>query len=568
MFGRGVTALVAIGIGAGAAAAADLDYPPISMAQPPIFASRWEGFYVGPSLSGVYAPNQSATDAWFAPYADFSTTLPQSSSSSGYGGGVGVLGGFDRQIGSLVICAVADYDFLFGLKTTSSAEAALSLPEAGWYGVPLGVQYSQQLQSMGTLRARIGTAIGNDWLIYGTGGLAYGSVKTSVAGVLANGYEASGSRNGLAVGYVIGAGAQYAFAPDWSIGLEALYYNLGAQDTVGWGNYVAANLYTGDGIEGPELDEKSNLSGFELRLSAIYELGDAASAPHLQPSSDPNTDMPFTIGMRAGVSSGRGQMTLYDGTGAFRLSRLTYTGATAPTVEPYVRIDVPQWNLFATGYVGLGAQIGGNLQDEDWPPGLPYYSSTNSPLADGTLQYGTFDAGWYALNGDFYHLGALAGFTFQNDNYNAFGCTSTSGEVCPPGLVAANDLTISDAYNWKAARLGLAAKIAIPGSLTITADAAWLPWMSFSETNYHWLRMPGDFISGIPGVGSGGMGYQLEAEASYPISPNIDFGAGVRYSSFVAKGHINFQYATDGGPQVATFDSQRLQAFLETGFHF
>jgi hypothetical protein len=53
------------------------------------------------------------------------------------------------------------------------------------------------------------------------------------------------------------------------------------------------------------------------------------------------------------------------------------------------------------------------------------------------------------------------------------------------------------------------------------------------------------------------------------ITPNFDIGAGVRYWSMSAKGHINFQDASaGGGPQVATFNSQRAQAFLQTGYHF
>jgi hypothetical protein len=265
-------------------------------------------------------------------------------------------------------------------------------------------------------------------------------------------------------------------------------------------------------------------------------------------------------------------MTLYDSSGSTRLSRLTYKGATNLTAEPYFQMEMPDWNLYVSGFVGIGHQSGGTLQDEDFPPGISPYSSTNSTLQDGSLQYGALDVGYNALASSWYKLGGFVGYTFQEDNYNAFGCTqtATNADVCgaDDGLSPAN-LTISDRFNWSAARLGISGSVKLPYGLSLSANAAWLPVIAFSETNYHYLRMPGDFTGPLPGTGSGSTGFQLEAMADYMITPNIDIGVGARYWSLAAKGHINFQdAAADGEAQVANFNSQRVQAFLQTGYHF
>ena len=85
--------------------------------------------------------------------------------------------------------------------------------------------------------------------------------------------------------------------------------------------------------------------------------------------------------------------------------------------------------------------------------------------------------------------------------------------------------------------------------------------------------MPGDFASGIPESGSGSSSFELEGRVDYTIAPNLDIGAGMRYWSLNANGHMNFQdvvsYTSPGmSAQVAKFQTQQTQAFVETGYHF
>jgi hypothetical protein len=83
------------------------------------------------------------------------------------------------------------------------------------------------------LRGKVGLAA-NDWLFYGTGGLAYGETKSSTAlsctpgGLFCNpatlGF--SGIASEVKVGWAAGAGIAKAFG-NWSVGAEYLHMDLG-----------------------------------------------------------------------------------------------------------------------------------------------------------------------------------------------------------------------------------------------------------------------------------------------------------------------------------------------------
>ena len=141
--------------------------------------------------------------------------------------------------------------------------------------------------------------------------------------------------------------------------------------------------------------------------------------------------------------------------------------------------------------------------------------------------------------------------------------------VCPTGAVGSSNLGISDEGRWNSIRLGLAAQLTLPAGFSVRAEAAWLPYMSFNGGNDHWLREPQDFSGTIPESGSGSNGFQAEGELNYALSSNFDIGVGGRYWAMNAKGHMSFQnVSADGGSQVATFQTQRTQAFVQSAYHF
>jgi outer membrane immunogenic protein len=89
---------------------------------------------------------------------------------------------------------------------------------------------SEQIDWFGTLRAKLGFAQ-NNWLLYGTGGLAYGRVATS--GCICFGAPVgvplnfTGSNSTTNVGWAVGAGLNYGLTPNWIVGVEYLYVDLG-----------------------------------------------------------------------------------------------------------------------------------------------------------------------------------------------------------------------------------------------------------------------------------------------------------------------------------------------------
>ena len=78
-------------------------------------------------------------------------------------------------------------------------------------------------------RARIGFTPYDRFLIYATGGLAYGEVKSyaSVTGVQNAALGWSGSKSDVKYGWTLGAGAEYALTNNWTLKGEYLYYDLG-----------------------------------------------------------------------------------------------------------------------------------------------------------------------------------------------------------------------------------------------------------------------------------------------------------------------------------------------------
>jgi outer membrane immunogenic protein len=85
----------------------------------------------------------------------------------------------------------------------------------------------------GTVRARAGFAVDN-WLFYGTGGLAWGTLDAS-AGIDAcwdgctETASIRGSESDTNVGWTIGAGMEWGW-DNWVLGAEYLYVDLGSAD--------------------------------------------------------------------------------------------------------------------------------------------------------------------------------------------------------------------------------------------------------------------------------------------------------------------------------------------------
>jgi outer membrane immunogenic protein len=209
-------------LAAPAAMAADLYTPP--PAPPPMYSpapvAGWGGFYAGVHAGGGWGTQNPDTPAEFdldGPYA-------------------GVQLGYN----------FVSNQFLFGLEA-----------DASWSGIN-GVRVTsgpggtttEDIDWFGTVRGRLGYVMG-DWMPYVTGGWAYSSNTRTNNGIFgAQTTDASHS------GWTAGLGAEYAFAPGWSVKGEYKYFDFGSA-TYNWDN-------------GPPSDVSLKMSTFEIGLNRHF----------------------------------------------------------------------------------------------------------------------------------------------------------------------------------------------------------------------------------------------------------------------------------------------------------
>ena len=202
MFRKILLATAAVAALSTVASAADLPsrknapvYAPVAMA--PIFT--WTGFYVGANAGYGWAQDKYGLIA--------GSYFPNSDKARG--AFVGGTAGYNYQLANNVVLGLeGDLAWADLKKSTQCA---------------IGASCNTKIDALGTLRARIGYAFGNT-LVYGTGGLAYANVKSSIFDTLTPAaYSVSKAR----WGYALGAGVEYALNHNWSIKGEYMYYGLG-----------------------------------------------------------------------------------------------------------------------------------------------------------------------------------------------------------------------------------------------------------------------------------------------------------------------------------------------------
>ncbi|MFG1360242.1 outer membrane protein [Xanthobacter pseudotagetidis] len=142
----------------------------------------------------------------------------------------------------------AGYNYQLANGTVLGFEADVAIGQLGEsvpyaYDTPdtrLRGEVAASVNAFGTARVRIGQAFGR-FLPYVTGGLAWGRVAMSNNGSLlwANDFDSpptyhavgySSAARSTALGWTLGAGAEYALADRWSVKAEYLYLDLGGAD--------------------------------------------------------------------------------------------------------------------------------------------------------------------------------------------------------------------------------------------------------------------------------------------------------------------------------------------------
>lgn len=218
------------------AMAADLPAAPAYKA--PVYKTaapyNWNGSYIGANAGYSWGRFNSTSTAdlfntgagsGFAPKVD------------GWLGGIQV--GRNWQTGSWLIGIEADAQ-ITGEKDSLERSMVLGSVPVGGGVVTLSQNVANEwaLPWFATLRGRVGVTA-NNWLFYGTGGLALGHVKFSNTTTLVTDYvgapanvttsvATSLSDSTTRVGFALGGGVETALSDRWTVKAEYLYLDFGS----------------------------------------------------------------------------------------------------------------------------------------------------------------------------------------------------------------------------------------------------------------------------------------------------------------------------------------------------
>ncbi|WEK48688.1 MAG: porin family protein [Candidatus Kaistia colombiensis] len=219
---RSATMASVLALGVVGAQAADLTYEPAPVAAP-VF--NWTGFYIGVH-AGIGGGKFDGSFNGFDREEDYSSNWSDNA--------FGAFGG--AQIG---------YNYQFSPNWVAGVEADIAAS-----GVKSDHQYSNynggglndtesaetKVDWFGTIRGRVGYAWDNV-LFYGTGGAAYGNVKSNFSLGDDGGIYASSSDSNTRWGWTLGAGVEYGITKNITFKTEYLYVDLGKTNFDGFSGF-------------------------------------------------------------------------------------------------------------------------------------------------------------------------------------------------------------------------------------------------------------------------------------------------------------------------------------------
>jgi outer membrane immunogenic protein len=241
--------------GLGVASAADLPSrkgPPMAPVYvPPSFT--WTGFYVGVNAGYGWGNSNNNNNNFLGfgaiPVGGFFPVSGNGNNNGGFVGGGQV--GYNYQFGAgqgLVVGVEADLDYadIGGGNNNGGVPFTFATTPGTVFFPGTGTGHGSSGGYLGTVRARVGYAW-DRFLVYGTGGLAYGDIGSrngggfavtqagfvnpftgAVAGATQTTALGTNGGNSTRAGWTIGAGLEYAVWQNWTVKAEYLYYNLGS----------------------------------------------------------------------------------------------------------------------------------------------------------------------------------------------------------------------------------------------------------------------------------------------------------------------------------------------------
>jgi outer membrane immunogenic protein len=223
---------------AGPALAADLGKPVYKAAPALMPVLSWSGWYIGGNAGWVGSANDNVTntgtdtDGGGLGSLLAAGAIPSSVPArfNGFLGGAQI--GYNWQSGNIVFGLEGDFD-----GVSAKGDTTAVFPGGGGF-VPVTTTFHRELDWLATVRGRLGMTLAPAFLVYATGGLAIGETKIGNAFICPTcappaSSEAStaNSTSHTSAGWTVGAGAEWMFAPNWSVKAEYLYVDLGSHSS-------------------------------------------------------------------------------------------------------------------------------------------------------------------------------------------------------------------------------------------------------------------------------------------------------------------------------------------------
>ena len=257
---------------------------PIFYKAPLAASCIWCGWYIGVNAGDAHSRNGFSNAASATP--DAALGLPPGVSeglaalatgnvplgTNGFIGGAQA--GYNWQIGTFVPGVEADIE---GFSRSGAARTVATTAVVVGASVTTTQTAAMSTSYLGTVRGRLGVLVTPTWLPYVTGGLAYGGVKASdtLSQVGNNGFFGGDTASlvDTRLGWAVGAGFEWMFAPRWSAKAEYLHYDLGYGNFTNllFGN-VPTFFYQSDAVS-------AHFSGDIVRAGINYHFKSPGSGP-------------------------------------------------------------------------------------------------------------------------------------------------------------------------------------------------------------------------------------------------------------------------------------------------